>query len=79
MVSDYEYKNRILQLGLKISYYRRLRGLNQEELAEKIGNSAGYVDMIEAPAVCKGVSLRTLFDIADALEIDPCKLLILDE
>lgn len=79
LVSDYEYKNRILQMGLKISYYRRLRGLNQEELAEKIGKSAGYVGMIEAPSVCKGVSLRTLFDIADALEIDPSRLLTMDE
>lgn len=78
MVSDYEYKNRILQMGLKISYYRKLRGLSQEDLAEKIGKSAGYVGMIEAPAVCKGVSLRTLFDIADALKIEPDTLLKFD-
>ena len=31
-----EHSDRYQQLGLKISYYRRLRGLTQAELAEKI-------------------------------------------
>lgn len=66
-------------MSLKISYYRKLRGLSQEDLAEKIGKSAGYVGMIEAPSVSKGISLRTLFDIADALEIEPNTLLKFDK
>lgn len=29
------YESEHLQLGLKIAYYRKLRGLTQEQLAEK--------------------------------------------
>ena len=35
------YESEYLQLGLKIAYYRKLRGLTQEELAEKL------IDIIE--------------------------------
>ena len=31
-----EFEQEYLQLGLKIAYYRKLRGLTQEELAERI-------------------------------------------
>ena len=34
-----EFEQEYLQLGLKIAYYRKLRGLTQEELAERIDRS----------------------------------------
>ena len=37
------YADKYLQLGLKIAYYRKLRGLTQEILAEQIGVSAYIV------------------------------------
>ena len=33
-----EYETEYLQLGLKIAFYRKLRGLTQEQLAEKIAS-----------------------------------------
>ena len=36
-----EFEQEYLQLGLKIAYYRKLRGLTQEELAERIDRSPG--------------------------------------
>ena len=53
------------QIGLKIAYYRKLRGLTQEGLAEKVDRTPAYIGHLEAPNILKAVSLDTLFDIAD--------------
>lgn len=66
---EYTYQELLLKIGLKVSYYRKLNGISQEELAEKIGKSVGYIGMIEAPGVSKGVSIKTLFDISDVLNV----------
>ena len=58
------YADKYLQLGLKIAYYRKLRGLTQEMLAEQIGVSAAFIGHVEAPNINKAISLDTLFDIA---------------
>ena len=65
------HAERYRQIGLKISYYRKLRGLTQEALAEKVGRAPAFIGHIEAPNIDKGISLDTLFDIADALEVPP--------
>ena len=67
-----------LQLGLKISYFRKLRGLTQEQLAEKVGLSAAFIGHVEAPNIQKAISMDTLFDIADALDIPAYKFLQFD-
>ena len=36
----FEYRDEYIKLGLKVSYYRRLRGLSQEQLAERIGKES---------------------------------------
>ena len=64
------------RLGLRISYFRKLRGMTQEQLAEKIDKNLAFLGAVEAPNVNRTVSLDTLFDIADALEIEPYKLLV---
>ena len=71
-----EYREKFRVLGLKIAYYRKLRGLTQEQLAEAIGRSVSFVSQIEAnnsPNV-KGVSLETLFLISEKLNIPASKL-----
>ncbi len=67
------------QLGLKISYYRKLRGLTQEQLAEEIGLSSAFIGHVEAPNIDKAISLDTLFDIADVLNVPVHRFLLLDE
>ena len=67
------------QLGLKISYYRKLRGLTQEQLAEEIGLSPAFIGHVEAPNNDKAISLDTLFDIADVLNVPVHRFLLLDE
>lgn len=48
-----EFEQEYLQLGLKIAYYRKLRGLTQEELAERIDRSPAFVGHVEAPNIKK--------------------------
>ena len=73
------YADKYLQLGLKIAYYRKLRGLTQEILAEQIGVSAAFIGHVEAPNINKAISLDTLFDIAAALDVPPQKFLMFDD
>lgn len=74
-----KYEMEYRQLGLRIAYFRRLRGLTQEELAEKINKSAAFIGHVEAPNVYKAVSLDTLFDISDVLGVPVFKFLAFDE
>ncbi len=73
------YESEYTQLGLKIAYYRKLRGLTQEQLAERIDRSAAFIGHVEAPNVKKAVSLDTLFDIARVLNVPVYKFFIFDE
>jgi len=70
------YRERFRVLGLKIAYYRRLRGMTQEQLAEAIGRSVSFVSQIEAnnSAAVKGISLETLFLICDQLSVSMSRL-----
>ncbi len=58
-----------IRLGLNIAYYRKLRGYTQLQLAEAIDISRTHMSNIEAPNVVTAVSLDTLIDIAQQLEI----------
>ena len=73
------YADKYRQIGLKIAYYRKLRGLTQEQLAEKLELSPAFIGHVEAPTVNKAVSLDTLFDVAAALDVPPYKFLQFDE
>ena len=59
------YESEYLQLGLKIAYYRKLRGLTQEQLAEKIGTKKTYISRLENGKA--DVQLTTLFRIFEGL------------
>ena len=68
---EQEYK----MIGLNIAYYRKLSGLSQLQLAEKIGISRTHMSNIEAPNMPTSISLETLMDIADALNVTASTLL----
>lgn len=73
------YTKQYRQIGLKIAYYRKLRGLTQEELAEQVGLTPAYIGHLEAPNISKALSLDTLFDIAAALNVAPQKFLTFED
>ena len=62
-------------MGLKIAYYRKKAGHTQESFAESIDKSTSFIAQIEATSTTKGISLETLFKMADVLGIPPGKLL----
>lgn len=66
---DNKNAERYKKIGQAIRYYRKERGLTQEQLADKIAISVSYITKIEAPNTDKAFSLEVLFDIADALEM----------
>ena len=59
-------------LGLNIAYYRKQRGLSQEQLAEEVNISRTHMSRIET-ADC-AVSLDVVFSICEALQITPAQL-----
>lgn len=79
MLSDRtENDTRFIEIGLKIAYYRKMNGLTQEQLAEKIGISPGYLSQVETPTFVQPISLKTLFAVADTLDVPPSKFLEFD-
>ncbi len=70
-----EFPERYITLGLKIAYYRKKAGYTQETFAEMIGKSVNFVGQVEGTGMVRGVSLETLFKIAQVLNIPPSKLL----
>lgn len=70
-----DYPEKYITLGLKIAYYRKKAGLTQETFAEEIGKSVNFIAQIEGTGTIRGVSLETLFKMADCLNISPAKLL----
>ena len=71
-------KQQYKMIGLNIAYYRKLKGLTQLQLAEQINISRTHMSNIEAPNMPTSISLDTLLDIADVLEIPISNLLYFD-
>lgn len=65
---DYKKINRLRMLGLIIAYYRKSKGMTQQ-LADAVQISRTHMSNIEAPNVPTSISISTLFDIADTLEV----------
>lgn len=70
-----KYTGQYPQIGLKNAYYRKLRGLTQEELTERIGLTPAFIGHLEAPSIPKALSMDTLFDSAAVLNVPPYKFL----
>jgi len=68
------YPQKYIQFGLKVQYYRKLRGMTQEAFADKAGISWSYLAKIESPTRPFGVSMETLFTIAETLDVPVSKL-----
>ena len=63
------------KIGAKIVYYRKIRGLTQEELAELVGISPQYLSRIENGNYHKSVSLSILMKIAEKLNVTMVQLM----
>lgn len=66
---DFEYRDRLIEIGLTIAALRKLNGLSQEALADKSGVSRQTIALIELPNSVQAFSVETLLKIADALNV----------
>ena len=71
----FDNRDKFIELGYNIAYYRKHAGLTQEQLAERVGISRQHLGAIEAPNLVRPISLELLFNIADVLDIPAYKLL----
>jgi len=69
-----KYEQEFIKFGLKVQFYRKLRGMTQEAFAEKVGISWSYLAKIESPTRAFGVSMANIYAIAEALDIPASKL-----
>lgn len=61
-------------LSMNVSGYRKLRGWNQYQLAEKLHISRTYLSTIEAPNMTVNISLEILIALSDQLDVPLSKL-----
>ena len=69
-----EFEQEYIKFGLKVQYYRKLKGITQEDFAEKIGRSWSFLANVEGPTNRWGVSMVTIFMIARVLDVPVSKL-----
>lgn len=74
--SRFDNTQKYIEIGYNIAYYRKHAGLTQEQLAELVGISRQHMGAIEAPNICRPISLELLFNIAAVLEVEPANLLV---
>ncbi len=61
-------------VGKNIKKYRKIKGYTQQELANKIGYTVGFISNIESKSYLQTFSLDTLYLIAQKLDINIKKL-----
>ena len=76
---EFQNRDNYIKLGLKISYYRKLGGLTQEQLAEKLNMNLAFIGQVEAPNIARAISMDTLFNISRVLNVPAYKFLHFDD
>ena len=63
------------KIGARIVFYRKLKSMTQEKLAEEVGITPQYLSRIENGGYSKNVSLSTLMKIAGVLNVTMSQLM----
>ncbi len=79
MLNENEYKGILLDIGIKIGYYRRKAGMTQQELADQTGLSLSYISQLESPNLPYCPSIKSLFAIAKVLGVKASKIIDIDD
>ena len=79
MLNEKEYNGILLDIGIKVGYYRRKAGMTQAELAEHTGFTLSYIGQLESPNIPYCPSVKALFTIAKVLGIKASKLIDIEE
>lgn len=79
MLNEKEYRGILLDIGIKIGYYRRKAGMTQAELAEHAGLTLSYISQLESPNLPYCPSIKSLFAIARVLGVKAAKIIDIDD
>lgn len=74
-----DYQAEIKYIGARISYFRKLKGMTQAELAEKVHINKNYLSQIESGSADKVISLPLLIEMSKALDIELSLLVDLND
>ena len=67
------------QIGNKVAYYRKLRNLTQDELADRVNISVSSISKLERGKYNNNIPLSMLIMVAEGLRIDVSMLVSFDE
>ena len=67
------------QIGNKVAYYRKMRNLTQDELADRVNISVSSISKLERGKYNNNIPLSMLIMIAEGLRIDVSMLVSFDE
>ena len=67
------------QIGNKVAYYRKMRNLTQDELADRVNISVNSISKLERRKYNNNIPLSMLIMIAEGLRIDVSMLVTFDE
>ncbi len=67
------------QIGNKVAYYRKMRNLTQDELADRVNISVCSLSKLERGKYNNNIPLSMLIMIAEGLRIDVSMLVSFDE
>lgn len=70
MINNRKIMNKYNTFCHNLKYYRKLRSLTQEKLAEKCDISTSYIKQIESCREFKNISIIVILKLADALNIE---------
>ena len=79
MLNEKEFRGILLDIGIKIGYYRRKAGMTQAELAEHVGLTLSYISQLESPNLPYCPSIKSLFTIARMLGVKAAKIIDIDD
>lgn len=74
MATEFE---KLIKLGKKIAYYRKLKGYSQNELAEILNISREHLAKLETAR--RRISLQLLFELAEVLNVSEKQLFDFDK
>lgn len=76
---SYTLKHVLKLIGAKVTFYRTLRGLNQQELADLVNMSRSTVNKVERGSYNNNLSIDVLLVIANGLNVNIRMLLGISE
>lgn len=72
---SYTLKQLLKLIGAKVAFYRTLRGLKQQELADRVSMSRSTINKVERGGYNDNLSIDMLFTLANGLGINVRMLL----